>query len=257
MNDTKGARPARWQPHPISKSPFFRHLLEWRQKRLGVIEPNRLLTVGWAVIVVIFLVFAIDSLVVMPRRDSSVFIYVAEGILNGQLPYLDRWDHKGPLIYLLNVIGLTFGGVPGIWLLGAMFLVGASWFAFKLTKEAFGATAAFCSLALFLIYFDRVSEGGNLTESYALLFQFLALLLFVRMAQRNGRNNFWLCVAIGALGAATLLLRANLIGVWIAVGGYWIIQRGEALKYILYSVVGGLAVLLLASVTFTIRGGGG
>ena len=63
-----------------------------------------LLYIGWAIVVVFFLVIALDSIVGMPRRDSSVFIYVAQGLLDGEIPYLDRWDHKGPLIYLLTDI---------------------------------------------------------------------------------------------------------------------------------------------------------
>lgn len=32
-----------------------------------------------------------------PNPDSSVFTYAADGLLSGELPYMDGWDHKGPL----------------------------------------------------------------------------------------------------------------------------------------------------------------
>ena len=191
----------------------------------------------------------------MPRRDSSVSIYVAQGLLDGEIPYLDRWDHKGPLIYLLNVVGLVIGGVLGIWLLGALFLVGSTWFAFRTVKEAFGTTAALIPLTFFLIYFAKFSQGGNLTEHYALLFQFLTLSLFLQIERRNGRHDIWLSLAIGMLGAGAFLLRPNLIGVWLAIGLYWIIQKDNALKWTVWSVSGGLAVLLAVSVIFALVGG--
>ena len=209
---------------------------------------------AWSVLVAALLVVAVDSIVSNPGRDSYAFIYVAQGLLDGEIPYLDRWDHKGPLIYLLNVMGLVIAGIPGVWLVSAVFLIGATWFAFKTTGKAFGPTAAFCSLATFLIYFNGFSyDGGNFTENYALLFQFLALFLFLKLTGGSGREAR-LSLAIGALGAGAFLLRGNLIGVWLAIGLYWIIRRDIALRWIAWSVLGGIAVLLAVSIVFAIFG---
>ena len=59
------------------------------------------LKAAWAVVIAVLLVVAVDSTIETPGKDQSVFIYVAEGLLDGDIPYLDRMDHKGPLIYLL------------------------------------------------------------------------------------------------------------------------------------------------------------
>ena len=218
---------------------------------------DKLRYIGWAIVVVFLLVIALDSLVGMPGRDSGVFIYVGQGLLDGEIPYLDRWDHKGPLTYVLNAAGWLVGGVPGIWLLGALFLVGSAWLAFRMTKEAFGATAALGSLAIFLIFFPRFAQGGNVTEHYALLFQFSTLLLFLQIEQRRKSNDIWPALAIGMLGAGAFLLRPNLIGVWLAIGLYWMIRRGNALRWTAWSIVGGLSALLIVSITFALFGGWG
>ncbi len=49
-------------------------------------------------------------------RDSSLFLYVAERIQQGAVPYRDVWDHKPPLIYYFGVIGLALGdhGLTGV-----------------------------------------------------------------------------------------------------------------------------------------------
>ena len=212
-----------------------------------------MLSAVWVVVLAAFWANAVDSIIATPGRDQSVFIYVAEGLLDGDIPYRDRWDHKGPLIYLLNVVGLLIAGIPGIWLVGGVFLTGSAWFAFRTIKRALGPTAALFSLAIFLIHFSKFSQGGNFTEHYALLFQFLALLLFVRLTSGSGQG-VGLPLAIGILGAGAFLLRGNLIGVWLAIGLYWIIRRDIALRWIIWSTVGGLAVLLLVSVLFAIFG---
>ena len=208
---------------------------------------------AWSIVVAALLVVAVDSIVSTPDLDSYVFMYVAQGLLDGELPYLDRWDHKGPLIYLLNAVGLVVAGIPGIWLVGGVFLTGAAWFAFITTKKALGLTAALFSLAIFLIHFRKFSQYGNYTEHYALLFQFLALYLFLRLTSGNGQG-IRLPLAIGALGAGAFLLRGNLIGVWLAIGLYWIIRRDIALRWIAWSTVGGIAVLLAVSIAFVILG---
>ena len=38
--------------------------------------------------------------------DSSVFTYVAKVIIAGGMPYRDTFDHKGPLIYLIDACGM-------------------------------------------------------------------------------------------------------------------------------------------------------
>lgn len=34
--------------------------------------------------------------------DSSVFLTVAKGIVNGRIPYVDLFDHKGPVFYWME-----------------------------------------------------------------------------------------------------------------------------------------------------------
>ena len=207
----------------------------------------------WAGAIAVLLVVAIDSTIGTPTRDQSVFIYVTEGLLDGEIPYLDRWDHKGPLIYLIYAVGLLLAGIPGVWLVGGVFLVVTTWFAFKTGREAFGATAGFFSVATFLIYVRKLSGDANLTEHYALLFQFVALFLFLKLTRGNGKG-VSLALAIGTLGAGAFLLRGNLIGVWLAIGLYWLIRRDVALRWIVWSTVGGVAVLAAVSVAFAILG---
>ena len=213
-----------------------------------------LLYAGWAIAIGVFLVLAADSLIVAPRKDLSAFIYVAQGIPDGQMPYVDRWDNKGPMTYLLTLIGISISDTFGIWLLGVTFLAGSTWLAFKTTKKAFGATAGLISCTLFLVSFTRFADGGGLTEHYAMLFQFAALFLFIQIGQRSQRHDVLLCLSIGALGAAAFLLKANLVGVWLAIGAYWIAQPYKEMRRVLWAIAGGLAALISASLVLIAAG---
>ena len=64
-----------------------------------------------------------------------------------------------------------------------------------------------------------------------------------------------LCLAIGALGAAAFLLRANLVGVWLAIGAYWMAQPSKnKMRPLLWAVAGGAAILFCAALVMAITG---
>ncbi len=218
---------------------------------------------AWVVIVgslflcVLFL-YAVHSFVNFPFRDSGAFLYVAKGILDGEMPYIDRWDHKGPLIYIINVAGIVISDVWGIWLVQFGFLAGICLSAAKLFRSSFGTMAMLFSLMVLLAYFDKFVRPGNFTEEYALLFQFLALCLFVRVERRVRYPPCAGCLLpalLGALGAALLLLRPNLVGVCAAIGVYWLIYWDDSARKFIWAGVGGAVVLLVVAAWFAAAGG--
>ena len=52
-----------------------------------------------------------------PEWDSAVFLYIGRRMTEGKIPYLDLFDHKGPLLYLIEYLGclLTPGRFAGVW----------------------------------------------------------------------------------------------------------------------------------------------
>lgn len=216
------------------------------------LQPTQIYSVVWAMVVVSMLLLVLASLPGVPTRDSSAYIYIAEGMLNGEAPYVDRWDHKPPLIYLLDLIGLVISGghLWGIWLLEGLFLVSAVWLAFTVLKTSFGRTAAFFSISMFLVYFNKFIDGGNYTEEYVILLQFLALHIFLRIDKQYPPKP-WQPLAIGTLAAGAFLLKPNLVGVWLAIGLYWVFSGRKALHRIFWSIAGAASVFLILFVLLT------
>ena len=61
----------------------------------------------------------------MPLSDSTIFLYIGKSMNSGLTLYQSLFDHKGPLLFLINAVGLRIGGEFGVWLLGvASFLFG-------------------------------------------------------------------------------------------------------------------------------------
>ena len=51
-----------------------------------------------------------------PTIDSAIFLTCAKWMQDGLVMYRDMFDHKGPMIYLFDMLGLNFG-LTGVWLL--------------------------------------------------------------------------------------------------------------------------------------------
>ena len=226
------------------------------------LHANHLLVAAWVVILAYLLLAAVGAFIYDCSEnigDSCVYIYVAKGILEGDIPYVDRWDNKGPLLYLLNFIGLVIHESWGLWVVQGAFLLGASSFAFLTLRRGFGTTPALFSLALFLVSYSRLAPQGNDTELYLLLVQFLALYLFLHSQEQpnpaTSRAGFtFLHLAIGALGAASFLLKPSHIALWIVIGLYWLLLRGDSLRKLGWAFVGGGSVLVLVAGLFTALG---
>ena len=227
---------------------------------LPSLNARHLLTLAWIVVLGVLLLLAADAFIGKPGKDSSAYIYIAQGILKGELPYVDRWDNKGPLIYSLNAFALLIHETWGLWVVESFFLLGSAAFAFLTLRKSFGLLPAAFALALFLAFYARfTAPGNNYTEQYGLLFQFLALYLFLRsqdlpnpaLSQARFAS---LHLAIGALGAASFLLRPNLVALWLVIGIYWLVARGYSLRKLAWAVVGGGSILLLVAGFFMATG---
>lgn len=148
------------------------------------------------------------------KTDSSVFYYVARVILNGGMPYKDTFDHKGPLLYVLNVIGLRIASMKGIWVVELLFLAGTFYLFYRtarlLTGPLFSVLAVLSAGSLLYVYFD----GGNYTEEYALLFIAGAQFIFTDYFLNDKITNLRL-ILCGACFGAVLMLRPNMVAIWV------------------------------------------
>ena len=154
-----------------------------------------------------------------PTGDSAAFIYIGNQMLEGKVPYLDCFDHKGPLLYLIEFAGLSIsrGSTIGLWVVEVINIAVALMI---LVRFCFLASERRSSvwLSLLITFIAcgwRIYEGGNFTEEYALPCISLALLVFF-LFFRTGKYHKWDIFFLGVTFSAVFLLRANMIAVWVA-----------------------------------------
>ena len=131
------------------------------------------LRVAWGLAVTVAVILAVASLDLSWSRDESAFVYVAQGILKGEIPYLDRWDHKGPVLYLIYSVGLLASPTIGMWFVNSTFMVGSAVILFILIRGILGTLPALLGASILLVAVPVLVDGD--VELYALPFQLLAL----------------------------------------------------------------------------------
>ena len=140
----------------------------------------------------------------LPSRDSGVFLYVGWRFLNGDVPYRDVWDHKPPLIYFVDALGITLTphSLWGVWFLQFIFIFFTLLLIYKLLEREFGIYAALAGTIILTSGLLTILEKGNVTEEYALVFQALSFWLFIRAWIRDFplRASFWIGLWGGLAG---------------------------------------------------------
>lgn len=150
-------------------------------------------------------------------RDSGVFLYAGQELLRGGFPYIDAWDHKGPLLYLLNAAGarLAGGDIFGVLLLETI-LVSSAVIVFSVALQGqLGRLPVALAGSLGVATFFNVNEGGNMTETWTFPFALIAYALFVRdrVGRSEARTSMLTLATLGiAIVVAALIRPSNGLG---------------------------------------------
>ena len=192
----------------------------------------------------------------LPDRDYGIFSYIGQQIVLGKLPYKDAWDHKPPAVFYVDALGLwaAHGLRWGIWAIEFICLAAAIWLSYILIKKLWGVFPALCAIAIWIFGLNITLQGGNITEEFPLPLHFLALILFLRLAEFP--DNYLDGLIIGLAFSISFLFRANnamvetaiVLTLWLI----WIFQRNfrTLFRQMLWMAVGALVPLLITSIYF-------
>jgi hypothetical protein len=184
-----------------------------------------------------------------PNRDSGVYLYAGERMLQGDALYRDVWDHKPPLVHFLNLVMVSTGApLWGIWLLGVICIGVATWLLWLQMRRSFGRFPAAIGLLAGLVLL-AASYKGNLPEEYGLALQAAAIATFASLVDRRSKHVWTTGAWIGALGGLAALLKPTLVGLWVAmlIAGLLLrktpLSRRQRWRAVSAAAVGGAGVI--------------
>ena len=124
------------------------------------------------ILVLVFLAFFIslqDVCSPISKRinysDGSIYQYLGHLITIGRMPYVDAFDHKGPLLYLLNALSLTFGR-KGVWFVDLLFILTYTIVSYAIARQFLNSRWAFCISTLSVTALSNVYWIGNTPDWY-------------------------------------------------------------------------------------------
>ena len=135
-----------------------------------------LLFVPVAFVFLLFFSITTSPLYVYEGTDSAVFKTMGMVILQGRTPYVDQFDHKGIVLYLINALGQwIIPGRMGIFTLQVVGMSVALFFMFKTARLFTTPSKAALAIFIALFFYTGVIAGGNLEEEWSVYFFSISL----------------------------------------------------------------------------------
>lgn len=145
--------------------------------------------------------------------DNAMYLTMGTAIAQGYAPYTQIFDHKGPLLFVLQAIPQAIAGgysTFAVFVMEVVFLF-ASLRVLCAICRMLRAPCVPVQLA-YLLMICPLLDGGNLNEEYANLFTLVGLLLALRAFGEQSVRGRALTACAAGMGAMTMLaflLRAN------------------------------------------------
>ena len=154
-----------------------------------------------------------------PGCDSSIFLLFGDRLHKGFTLYKDIFDHKGPFLFFLEWLGLFISSptYSGVWIIELINMFAVAVIVMK-TAALFSSSRKVwvltCIVTIFLGGMQAYDEG-NYSEEYALPWIALSLYIFLKyfISKTYKKRDI---ILLGISFSIILLLRANMIGVWVA-----------------------------------------
>ena len=147
--------------------------------------------------------------------DGYVFKYIGIRMTMGEMPYRDIFDHKGPLLYLINYCGALIDHTYGIVVIESLFNICSS-LLLVLIPIRLGCSKIKSLFIVFvaMLFYISVFAPGNYVEEFALPFILAGYLIFIDYFEHGIVSSLRLIV-LGLCFGAVMMLRPNMAGLWV------------------------------------------
>lgn len=195
--------------------------------------------------------------------DSAIFMVVGKSMTAGKALYSDIFDHKGPLLFLIEYLGWLIGGKQGIFILQVINLTISLFIAHRIWGLfGFARKSSYIPIIGLLLLLHFSNNEGNQSEEYSLVFLLLPLSFGIKFLLDNSSTKhppaysfvYGACFAIIAFNritnAAPIAAMCLGIALYLIVNKEWV----NLAKNALYLISGIASVCLLVCSYFWIEG---
>ncbi len=190
----------------------------------------------------------------IPYSDGVVFRYISMAMSDGMTLYVDVFDNKGPLLYLINCLAILIHPTYGLLFLQWVHWTFFFYLCYRLHRQLYSCHFWVWVLPLLLTFIIRFFDNGNLTEEWSLLP--LTLPLFFILPLYQGKNNDLLpsqSFSYGFCIGLLALLRLNNVVPLLSMLLWWLIgqihhkQYTSLGRFFVFSLLGFLLPISIAA----------
>ena len=150
-------------------------------------------------------------------QDSNSFMTVARSMLNGKIVYKDIIEQKGPILYLIYIIGelLTFEKISGIFILEVISLSVVFYYSYKITNLFVKTKYDYLFIPIYGVFICTsysFVHGGS-AEEFCLPFLMISLYYFLHHFMKEELNYKQILIN-GIISMIVALIKFSLLGFW-------------------------------------------
>lgn len=150
--------------------------------------------------------------------DANAFFTVGKGIFRGVIPYLDVFEQKGMLLYLLYGIGslISYNTFHGVFIVEVILFTCFLYYISKIISLLLNNKANYIVLPLFCLFVctSPFFVHGGSAEEFCLPFIGVSLYYFVRHFMKKEMNYKELLLN-GVMAGCVFMIKYTLTGFWI------------------------------------------
>ncbi len=181
--------------------------------------------------------------------DSGMYLVMGKAMSQGETLYANLFDHKGPIIFIFNMIPqLLIDGTLGVWLIELCLTIISAILIYRIANGYIESTLSLCVPLVYIWITVTLFNGGNYTEEYSNFFCVISLFIFDKW-NREKKLTVKMSYLFGLCFAFAFFLRPNNVALIVSVILFiWIYMfmkgQKEIRNALIYGSLGILTVTL-------------
>ena len=191
--------------------------------------------------------------------DTAVFQTVGYMMKRGYLPYVDSFDHKGPLLYLIHYLGSLIDTNSGVSIFQIINYFFTFFFAYKIARFKLNRPEAIFSVLVgCMILLNNHKEVADV-EEFSMGFICISLYIFLDYLFNN-KTTYKRIFLAGLCCGAVFLIKMNQVACWLVFGVYIFIEvlirknYKELRKFTGMFISGFLAIVIVFIIWLSCKG---
>ncbi len=166
--------------------------------------------------------------------DSGMYLVIGKAMAQGETLYSGLFDHKGPIIFIFNMLPQLFiDGTIGVWLIELLLIIISAIMLYKIADQYINNTLSLCVPLAYIWITVTLFNGGNYTEENSNFFCIISLFIFDKWL-KDKKLTAPMFYSLGLCFSLVFFTRANnvalIVSIILFIGIYMIKKSPEKIR---------------------------